>query len=83
MREHRMREVNTERHQPVREQHVPQYDEHHAEQPMNTTPVGDVDRLDDRPIEEDGWNRPNTEGTESDSTGGRRAAREGEQIRGI
>ena len=83
MREHRVRKVNTERHQSVREQHVPQHDEHHAEEPMNASPVGNVNRLDNRSIEEDSRDRPNTEGTESDSSSGGGPAREGEQIRGI
>ena len=50
---------------------------------MNASPVGDVDRLDNRPIEENCRNRPDAKGTESDSPCGRGAAREGEQIRGI
>lgn len=81
--EHRMWEVYAERHQSVREQDVPQHDEHDTEQAMNATPVGDIDRLDDGSIEEDSRNRSDTESTESDPAGRWGAAREGEQVRGI
>jgi len=83
MWEHWVWEVYTECHQSVREQHVPQHNEHNAKQPMDATPVGNVDRLDNRSIEEDGRDRPDTEGTESDCPSGRGSARESEQIRGI
>jgi hypothetical protein len=50
---------------------------------VDASSVSNVDRLDNCPIEEDGWYRPNTEGTKSESSSGGRPAREGEQIRGI
>jgi len=78
-----MWEMDAERHQSVCEQYVPQYNEHDTEQPMDATPVGDVDRLDNGSVEEDGRDRPDAESTESDPAGRRGAAREGKQVRGI
>ena len=43
VREHRVREVNTEFHQSVAEQYVPKYEKSDTEQLVDTTPVCDVD----------------------------------------
>ena len=68
VREQRVREANAERHQPVREEYVPQCDDGDAEQAVDATAVRDVDRLDDGSAEEDGRNRAEAESAEGDDT---------------